>query len=100
MVSGTLPVRTCVGCRQRAEQHTLVRVVAVDGRLTVDVRRRLPGRGAYVHPEPSCLDQAERRGAFPRALRITGPLDVTDVRAHLEGSEPVRTVRPERNEVE
>ncbi|WP_245574134.1 YlxR family protein [Amycolatopsis nigrescens] len=59
-------------------------MVAVDGRLVVDERRRLPGRGAWLHPEPECLSVAERRRAFPRALRVSGMLDAHGVRDHLE----------------
>ena len=77
------PVRTCVGCRERAPKPALLRVVAVAGVLTVDLTGRLPGRGASVHPDPSCVDLAERRRAFPRALKVTGPLDVGPVREHL-----------------
>jgi predicted RNA-binding protein YlxR (DUF448 family) len=39
------------------------------GALRVDVRRRLGGRGAWLHASPDCLDQALRRRAFGRALR-------------------------------
>lgn len=55
----------------------------VDGVLTPDPRRRLPGRGAWLHLAPECLDRAERRSAFPRALRVPGPLDPALVRAHI-----------------
>jgi predicted RNA-binding protein YlxR (DUF448 family) len=72
--------RTCIGCRERAPQTTLVRVVAVRAGATVvvtpDLRRSMPGRGAHVHPEPACLDLARRRRAFGRALRVEGPLDL------------------------
>jgi predicted RNA-binding protein YlxR (DUF448 family) len=44
----------------------------------------MPGRGAHLHPDRSCLDLAERRRAFPRALRLPGPLDATLVQAHVE----------------
>jgi len=77
------PVRTCVGCRRRDVVDGLLRVVAVDGVLTPDPRRRLPGRGAWLHPAKECLDRAERRSAFPRALRVQGPLDPAPVRAHI-----------------
>jgi len=76
-------VRTCVGCRQRAITSELLRVVVVDGNLVPDQRRRLPGRGASVHPDLACLDLADRRRAFSRALRVTGPLDSTAVRDHV-----------------
>jgi uncharacterized protein len=60
-----------------------LRVVVVDGNLVPDPRRRLPGRGASVHPDPACLDLADRRRAFSRALRVAGPLDSTAVRDHV-----------------
>ena len=82
------PVRTCVGCRVRAAKSTLLRVVVTAGVLTVDPAGRLPGRGASVHPDPVCVDLAERRRAFPRALRAPGPLDVGLVREHVAGLQP------------
>jgi predicted RNA-binding protein YlxR (DUF448 family) len=78
-------VRTCVGCRQRAITSELLRVVVVDGNLVPDPRRRLPGRGASVHPDTACLDLADRRRAFSRALRVAGPLESTAVRDHVAG---------------
>ncbi|MCK2242585.1 YlxR family protein [Crossiella sp. S99.2] len=55
-----------------------------DDSLVLDLRRRLPGRGAWLHPDPECLRLAERRRAFPRALRVPGPLDAVEVRDHLD----------------
>ena len=86
------PVRTCVGCRVRTEKSDLLRVVAVEGEadfsaLVPDHRGRLPGRGAYLHPDLRCLDLAERRRAFPRALRLTGPLDASALRQWVEEQE-------------
>jgi uncharacterized protein len=77
------PIRTCVGCRTRAAASGLLRVVAVDGTLVPDPRRRYPGRGAWVHPDVGCLRLAERRRAFPRALRCAGALDTVAVYAFL-----------------
>jgi predicted RNA-binding protein YlxR (DUF448 family) len=84
-------VRTCVGCRERAPRTELLRVVAVIGTaepavLMPDPGRRLPGRGASLHPRLDCLLLAERRRAFVRALRLSGSVDVAAVRAHLEVS--------------
>ncbi|CAM4039552.1 MULTISPECIES: YlxR family protein [Tsukamurella] len=74
------PVRTCIGCRRRAPAAELIRTVAVAGddgalRVVVDGARRLPGRGAWLHDAPECVEQARRRNAFRRALRVSGPLD-------------------------
>ena len=77
------PQRTCVGCRVKAAKTDLLRVVVVGGALTPDPAATLPGRGASVHLDPRCVDLAEKRRAFPRALRLSGPLDVTPVREHV-----------------
>ncbi|MEU2333782.1 YlxR family protein [Streptomyces sp. NPDC006654] len=78
------PERTCVGCRQRAAKTELLRIVAVGDDCVPDPRGTLPGRGAYVHPAQVCLDQAVRRRALPRALRVPGPLDVKALRRYVE----------------
>jgi len=49
-----------------------------------DPRTRLPGRGAWLHPDPECLDQAVRRRAVARALRVQAPVDLSAVASHLE----------------
>ncbi|MCV7155327.1 YlxR family protein [Mycolicibacterium pyrenivorans] len=82
------PVRTCIGCRKRELAVELLRVVAVDSAsgtgnrssvVIVDAARTLPGRGAWLHRDPECLQAAIRRRAFGRALRITGTPDTTAV---------------------
>jgi len=45
-----------------------LRVVVIEGACVPDQHGRLPGRGAHLHPDLACLDLAERRRAFPRAL--------------------------------
>lgn len=70
----TGPVRTCIGCRERAAKHELLRVTVAsdaDGPSTVspDPGATAPGRGAYLHPTTECVDLALRRRAFGRALR-------------------------------
>ncbi|MDK1475159.1 YlxR family protein [Streptomyces sp. 549] len=85
------PERTCVGCRKHAAKAELLRVVLIDGRCIPDLRGTLPGRGAYVHPDPACLDLAVRRRAFPRAFRhkgTRGPLDTAEVRRCVEQAQP------------
>jgi predicted RNA-binding protein YlxR (DUF448 family) len=82
-----------VGCRSRAARSDLLRIVVVEGELVPDARRRMPGRGAHLHPDLACLDLAERRRAFPRALRVPGPLDLGRVRTHVQ-----QTLRPDRDE--
>jgi predicted RNA-binding protein YlxR (DUF448 family) len=66
---GPGPVRTCVGCRGRDIKALLVRVAVAGGGLDVDVRARRPGRGAYVHLRPDCVERALDKGNLGRALR-------------------------------
>ena len=83
----TTPTRFCVGCRSRAPATELLRFVAVgtgdDLLLQPDPNRRLPGRGAHVHPDPACFALAERRRAFGRALRLTGVADTGLLAEHI-----------------
>jgi len=58
--------------------------------LVPDPRGRLPGRGAFLHLDLDCLDLAERRRAFPRALRLAGAPDADALRAYVEEQVGVR----------
>jgi len=84
MTARASPVRTCVGCRERANKSDLLRVVVAEGACVPDHAGRLPGRGAHVHLDLQCLDLAQRRRALPRALRVPGPLDLTALRRYVE----------------
>jgi hypothetical protein len=70
---GSPSMRTCVGCRARDTRAALARLVAPDGRLRVDVAKRAPGRGAWMHARATCLEAFARRGGFVRALRCVIP---------------------------
>ena len=77
------PVRSCAGCRARRDQDMLVRVTAVDGRITPDGppgASRRPGRGAYLCADATCVERALAREALllRRALRIRGTCTVSD----------------------
>ncbi|NED98505.1 YlxR family protein [Phytoactinopolyspora alkaliphila] len=81
-------MRTCVGCRSRAEKSAMLRVVADESGaepvLVPDPGGRLPGRGAYLHLDPGCLDIATRRRSFSRALRLSRPVGVSVVQRWLD----------------
>ncbi|SEC07279.1 hypothetical protein SAMN04489806_2520 [Paramicrobacterium humi] len=79
------PVRTCIGCRMRAERSSLLRVVARESELVVDETASLPGRGAWLHPTVACFDRAVKRKAFGRALRVTMALDTRTLENRLNG---------------
>ncbi|GAA4111688.1 YlxR family protein [Enteractinococcus coprophilus] len=66
-------MRLCIGCRTRENTANLVRVAldtTSDTRsLVLDKRRVLPGRGAWLHPDPKCFSIALQKRAFARAFR-------------------------------
>ncbi|MFL6060004.1 MAG: YlxR family protein [Marmoricola sp.] len=89
------PVRTCIGCRERAAKRELLRVVAGEGTVVPDPDGSAPGRGAHLHPTLACFGLAERKRAFARALRHDagkgGGLDLAGLEeylTHLVRSDP------------
>ncbi|POH72708.1 YlxR family protein [Arthrobacter glacialis] len=82
-------VRTCIGCRKKADRLQLVRVVRStnsSGELEalVDVLRRMPGRGAWLHPHPDCWKLAIKRRAIGRAL--PGVTAISEVESFAQNS--------------
>ncbi|GAA2989670.1 hypothetical protein GCM10010460_27750 [Microbacterium terrae] len=59
-------------------------MVSIDSVLVPDERASLPGRGAWVHETPECVDAAVKRRAFVRALRVSGPLDTQTIEQFLQ----------------
>ncbi|PPF83693.1 DUF448 domain-containing protein [Subtercola sp. Z020] len=80
------PVRTCVGCRARAEKSSLLRVVAQNSQLVVDDGAVMPGRGAYLHETTQCFQNAVKRRAFGRALRTEKQLDMSELETRLNAT--------------
>lgn len=61
--------RTCLGCRATLQREELVRyVLTPSGEVTVDYRKRLPGRGAYTCISRTCLATAVQKRQFNRAF--------------------------------
>lgn len=67
--------RTCIVHREALPADRLIRfVVAPDGAVVADLRRRLPGRGAWVSADADSVALAERRHLLARAF--DGPATV------------------------
>jgi uncharacterized protein len=49
-----------------------------------DTAHRRPGRGAHIHPDPTCFARAQRRRAFGKALRVTGVIDLAPLARLVE----------------
>ncbi len=70
MKRGHIPIRRCVGCRQRRPAHEMIRLKAdKDTVVVADAKDRTPGRGCYVCPREECVRAALEKGRLSRALR-------------------------------
>jgi uncharacterized protein len=81
--STRLSERTCVGCQQVHPKAQLIRLVCgPTGQVLPDMHGKLPGRGAYLCPLRSCVEQAFKsmrwREAFRREVSLA-PVDVDEL---------------------
>lgn len=72
--------RTCLVARAAERRANLVRFVVSGEKVVPDVAERLPGRGAWVGAYRERIDEAVRKGLFPRAFRrrCEAPGDLAD----------------------
>ena len=83
MASG--PARTCIGCRECGTDEELIRLVrSPQGDVVVDLRRKLPGRGAWVHPRQECLRAAAK--ALSRAFKAPTRVDADELLERVRSS--------------
>ena len=74
-----IPLRQCLGCREMKPKKELVRVVrSPEGEVSIDLKGKKPGRGAYVCRSSDCLKKALRSNALGRSLEVTIPAEVHD----------------------
>jgi len=87
-----LPQRTCVACRSVRAKRDLVRIVrSPSGELSVDLRGKATGRGAYCDPDASCLERGLREGAIARALEVAIDADTAErLRKEMDDAANVR----------
>jgi uncharacterized protein len=66
-----VPQRTCIACRLSGAKRGLIRLVRTpEGRVEVDPGGKRHGRGAYLCHNLACWEQAFKRQALVRALRL------------------------------
>ena len=83
-----IPMRQCMGCRERREKRELIRVVrCTDGSVSLDFSGKLNGRGAYLCPNMECLKKAQKSKALDRSLEVTIPEEVySRLEKEMEGA--------------
>ena len=72
-----IPMRQCMGCRERRPKRELIRVVrCTDGSVCMDFSGKLNGRGAYLCHNAECLKKAQKSKALDRSLEVEIPEEV------------------------
>ena len=79
MTPRKIPMRQCLGCREMYPKKELIRAVrSPEGKISLDFKGKLPGRGAYVCRKKECLEKAKKSRAFERAFSVSVPDEVYD----------------------
>ena len=74
-----IPMRQCMGCRERLPKREMIRVVrCTDGNVQLDFSGKLNGRGAYICPKGECLKKARKAKSLDRSLEVAIPEEVYD----------------------
>ena len=72
-----IPMRQCMGCRERKAKKELIRVVrTTEGSVCLDFGGKLNGRGAYICPDIQCLKKAQKAKSLERSLEVPIPDEV------------------------
>ncbi len=71
MTNKKIPLRMCVGCREKRPKAELIRIVRKpEGEIITDTTGKISGRGAYICRCAECLAKAEKTGALSRAFEM------------------------------
>ena len=64
-------MRQCLGCREMKPKAELVRIVrSPEGAVTLDLKGRAPGRGAYLCRSSECIKRALKSKALERVFSM------------------------------
>lgn len=82
MPTRKIPLRRCTGCGEMKSKKELIRVVHnKEGEVSLDRTGKKAGRGAYICPNPDCLQKARKSRGLERALSCRIPEEIYD---HME----------------
>lgn len=69
----------CVGCQEMKPKKLLIRVVRTpEETIVIDSTGKRSGRGAYICPDPECLNKALKGKRLEKALQRAVTQEVLD----------------------
>ena len=74
-----IPQRMCLGCQESRPKKEMVRIVrSPEGEISIDLRGKAPGRGAYLCPSAACLAKARKAKRLERTFEVPIPDGIYD----------------------
>ena len=66
----TIPLRVCIGCREKKSKKELIRIVRTpEDIIEIDFTGKRSGRGTYICPTLSCFKQAVKGKRIEKNLQ-------------------------------
>ncbi|MFW5986260.1 MAG: RNase P modulator RnpM [Halanaerobiales bacterium] len=75
-MQGRVPFRKCIACGERKSKIEMIRIVNNKGKILIDPDGKLPGRGAYICPDPVCVENAIKNNEIKKALKTDIPEEI------------------------
>lgn len=74
-----IPMRMCTGCMEMKPKKDLIRVVKnKEDEISIDLKGKKPGRGAYICKDINCLEKAIKQKRLERNLEISVTPDLLE----------------------
>lgn len=74
-----IPLRTCVVTKEQRPKKELIRVCATkEGVVSIDLKGKAPGRGAYLILSKAVIEKARKSKALDKKLEVVVPDDIYD----------------------
>ena len=74
-----IPLRQCIGCGEMKSKKEMLRVLRTEEQgIILDTTGRKNGRGAYICPDPECMERARKSRGLDRAFKMPVPDEIYD----------------------
>lgn len=71
------PLRKCIGCGEMIAKKDMLRIIKTkDNEIKLDPTGKENGRGAYLHFNRNCFDQAVKSKGLERSFKMSIQTDI------------------------
>jgi len=88
-----IPQRKCVGCGVSKNKKDLIRVVrSPENEISIDLKGKKSGRGAYICKDENCLKKAVKAKRFEKNLEVAISPEILDALLQQLKSEQTESI--------